>query len=95
MRGKRTIISSLVRELNSHFPLNLSEDFVCDRYLEDDVFQQDLVTRPIVILVGASHLSRVSSHLGSEQQVVNFTRPGWRITDENISVMAEDITEAM
>ncbi len=93
--SEREILSTLVQELNSHFPLNLSEDFICDRYLEDEVFQSDQLAQREIILIGSSYLSRVAAHLEADWEVVHLTKPGWRITDDSVSALATELQAIM
>jgi hypothetical protein len=92
---EREILRVLVQELNSQFPLNLSEDFICDRYLDEEVFQAEQQTKREIILIGSSHLSRVAEHLEADWEVINLTRPGWKISESAVSSLAKDIQEIM
>jgi hypothetical protein len=81
---ERYLLGSLIDELNALFPLSLATDFVCDRFLEDEVFKETMNPTALV-LVGASHLRNMARLLGaSEWQVYDFTTPEWRISEQNV-----------
>ncbi len=88
---ERYILGSLIDELNSLFPLSLATDFVCDRFLDEDVFSE--TTNPTaLVLVGASHLRNMARLFDtSEWQVYNLTTPGWRISEQNVKKKTAEI----
>jgi hypothetical protein len=78
---ERSLILSLVHDLNELFATGLSESPVVDRYLDEEVFGEDGGHKPPLILIGASHLQRVSAHLESERwEIFNLCKPGFRIS---------------
>jgi hypothetical protein len=90
------IVLTMIQEINNMFLLELSSTVCFDRRFEaaDEVFEDDGRTR--VILVGASHLQRLSEHLDCEKwRIVDLTRPGWRITDQSVRDLATDVEDAM
>jgi hypothetical protein len=88
---ERYMLSTLVDELNSLFPLSLATDFVCDRFLEEDVFDETK-NRTALVLVGASHLWNVASLIESQDwQVFDLTTPGWRISDNAVKKKMDEI----
>jgi hypothetical protein len=67
VENERSLVFSLIAELNNMFALELCESPSVDRCLEanGEVFEEDL--RPRVVLVGASHLRRLGKHLPDEK----------------------------
>jgi hypothetical protein len=65
---ERVLLMSLLDELNNLFPVNLSTDVVCDRYTDNtnDVFSDETMDRTDLVLIGASHLSKIRRHLDSD-----------------------------
>jgi hypothetical protein len=88
---ERYMLSTLVDELNSLFPLSLATDFVCDRFLDEDVFDETK-NHTALVVIGASHLRNVASLIStSDWQVFDLTTPGWRITDHAINKKTDEI----
>ncbi len=88
---ERYMLGSLIDEMNALFPLNLAADFICDRFLEDEVFD-DAMNRTALVLVGASHLRNLARFLDTpELQVFDLTTPGWKITDSNVKEKTAEI----
>jgi hypothetical protein len=88
---ERYMLGTLIDELNALYPLNLATDFICDRFLEDEVFD-DAMNRTALVLVGASHLRNLARFLDSpELQVFDLTTPGWKITDSNVKEKTAEI----
>jgi hypothetical protein len=88
---ERYILGSIIDELNSLFPLSLATDFVCDRFLDEDVFTE--TTNPTaLVLVGASHLRNMARLFdASEWQIYDLTTPGRRISDQNVKKKVAEI----
>jgi hypothetical protein len=62
--------------------------------MEDDVFSSDTVTKQPLILIGASHLSRVAGLLDTEKwEIFDLTRPGFRITESSVSEITAEVVE--
>jgi hypothetical protein len=88
---ERYLLASLVNEMNNLFPLNLATDFVCDRFLEEDTFEETTNCTALV-LVGASHLRNLARFLDTpEWQVYDLTTPGWRISDISVQQKTTEI----
>jgi hypothetical protein len=78
--------------VNALFPLNLATEFICDRFLEEEVFGETLNLTALV-LVGASHLGNLARFLDTpEWQVYDLTTPGWKITESNVTAKTAEIT---
>jgi hypothetical protein len=77
--------------MNSLYPLSLSTDFVCDRFLEDDVFCE--TTNPTaLVLIGASHLRNLSKLLDTTGwQIFDLTTPGWKISDLSVKQKTAEV----
>jgi hypothetical protein len=81
---ERYLLSSLIEELNNLFPVGLAIDFVCDRFLEDEVFTETM-NRTALVLIGASHLRNMARYLDNgDWQVFDLTTPGWRINEQSV-----------
>ncbi len=77
--------------MNNLFPLNLAADFVCDRFLEEDAFEET-TNRTALVLVGASHLGNLARFLDTQEwQVHDLTTPGWRISDHSVELKTQEI----
>jgi hypothetical protein len=85
---EKALITLLIKELNSLYPVNLDTDIVCDRFMGDDVFEDKAMDRTDLVLIGASHLSNIGKHLNPDLwKVTDLTIPGWRISDDNVASM--------
>jgi hypothetical protein len=90
---EKALLVLLLEELNSLYPLNLCTDVICDRFLEDEVFTECAMDRTDLVLIGASHLSRLKNHFSPEKwNIVDLTVPGWRIKAEWVERLAESIS---
>jgi hypothetical protein len=61
---------------------------LCDRYLDsdNDVFLEEPTDCTDLVLIGASHLSRIVRHLDTETwKIIDLTRPGWRISADSVA----------
>ncbi len=75
---EKSILVLLLDELNSLYPLNLSTDMICDRFMEDDVFDEKTTDRMDLVLIGVSHLSNIKRHISQDYwKILDLTRPGW------------------
>jgi hypothetical protein len=84
----------LLEELNNLYPLNLCTDIICDRYLEEDVFDDSTMDRTDLVLIGASHLGRVARNiLPDKWRLSDLTQPGWRINNSNVSELVDRLSE--
>jgi hypothetical protein len=74
-----------------HLPLSLATDFVCDRFLEDEVFCK--ATNPTaLVLIGASHLPNMARLFNtSAWQTFDLTTPGWRISELSVKQKTAEI----
>jgi hypothetical protein len=91
---EKSLLSHLWEELNSLYPVNLDTDVVCDRFMEDEVFDDSSMDRTALVLIGASHLANISKHLDSEKwKVIDLTRPGLRINKDTVEAMVAAVTD--
>jgi hypothetical protein len=91
---ERVLLMSLLGELNNLFPVNLSTDVVCDSYTDNtnDVFSDETMDRTDLVLIGASHLSKIRRHFDSDYwRVTDLTRPGWRISADSVAELVDGI----
>jgi hypothetical protein len=90
---EKALLVLLLEELNSLYPLNLCTDVICDRFMEDEVFTECAMDRTDLVLIGASHLSRLKNHFSPEKwNIVDLTVPGWRINAKSVEKLAESIS---
>jgi hypothetical protein len=90
---EKTILVLLIEELNDLYPLNLSTDVICDRFMDGDVFDENMTDRTDLILIGASHLGNIARHVNQERwNGVDLTRPGWRVTSDNVRDLVSEVT---
>jgi lysophospholipase L1-like esterase len=91
---ERTLIQSLIGEINDLFSAGLCTSPVIDRFLDDDVFGSDTPSRVPLILLGASHLNRMAEHFDDEKwEVHNLSRPGFRITDSSVAEVTSAVED--
>jgi hypothetical protein len=90
----KAILVLLLDELNDLYPLNLCTDIICDRLREGDVFDENKMDCPDLILIGASHLANISRHVDHDLwNVIDLTQPGWRVTSDNVAALAAEVTD--
>jgi hypothetical protein len=56
---EKYLLLSLIEELNHLFPMDLATDFICDGYMDSDVFNENMMNRTALILISASHLHNI------------------------------------
>jgi hypothetical protein len=84
--SEHSLVLSLISELNEMFATGLSEDPIVARYLDEDVFEAENVTRPRLILIGSSHLNRIADQLDANKwEVINLSMGGFRPNEDNIA----------
>jgi hypothetical protein len=69
---EKSLLILLLEKLNALYPVNLDTDVVCDRFMEDEVFDERSMDRTDLVLIGASHLANISKH---------FDLKKWKVTD--------------
>jgi hypothetical protein len=75
---EKSLLVLLLEELNSLHPMNLDTDIICDRFMEDEVFDERAMDRMDQVLIGASHLSNIAKHIDLEKwKVTDLTEPSW------------------
>ena len=89
------IITSLIKDLNEQFFLDLDANIETWRQKEMDETELSSVMGPPgsdgarYIVVGASHATRLANALADAgEKVVNLASPGWKLTDESIDSTA-------
>ncbi len=91
---ERTLVQSLVGEINDLFSTGLCTNPVVDRFLDDDVFGSESPPRIPLILLGASHLNRMSEYFDDDKwEVHNLSRPGFRITESSVAETTSAVTD--
>jgi hypothetical protein len=92
--GEKSLLSLFIEELNSLYPVNLDTDFVCDRFMEDEVFDDRSMDRTDLVLIGASHLANISKHFDLEKwKVTDLTKPGLRINKDTVEAITAAVTD--
>jgi hypothetical protein len=62
--------------------------------MESDVFEEGNMDRTDLVLLGASHLSKIRKHLNVELwNVIILTKPGWRISAETVGDLVAEVTK--
>ncbi len=90
---EKSLLVLLLEELNSLYPLNLCTDVFCDRFMEEEVFSENTMDGPDLVLIGASHLPHIKKHISQDKwNVLDLTRPGWRINMDSVERMATTVT---
>jgi hypothetical protein len=92
---EKNLLAVLIEELNDLYPVNLDTDFICDRFTESNVFEEENMDRTDLVLLGASHLSKIRKHLNEDQwNVLDLTKPGWRISADTVKTLLDEVTAA-
>jgi hypothetical protein len=92
--AERSLILSLVHDLNNLYATDLCEDPVVNRYLDEDKFYNDIYKKQQLILIGTSHLNRVTDRLDCDKWAVNnLCRPGFCITEESVAEITGQVEE--
>ncbi len=42
---EKYLLLSLIEDINHLFPMDLATDFICDRYMDSDVFDENMMDR--------------------------------------------------
>jgi hypothetical protein len=91
---EKSILTLLLEELNSLYPVNLDTDVVCDRFIEEEVFDDRSMDRTDLVLIGASHLANISKHFDPEKwKITDLTKPGMRINKDAVDVLTAAVTD--
>jgi hypothetical protein len=91
---EKTLLNLLIEELNNLYSVNLCMDIVCDRFLEEEVFDDSAMDRTDLVLIGGSHLGNVAKNINQEHwKITDLTRPGLRINSATVPVLVERIEE--
>ncbi len=90
---EKNLLAVLIEELNDLYPVNLDTDIICDRFMDSNVFEKANMDRTDLVLLGASHLSKIRKHLNEELwNIIDLTKPGWRINAETVKTMMAEVT---
>jgi hypothetical protein len=88
--SERSLVLSLIHDLNEIYATGLCEQPVVDRYMEDDVFLTDDVPKHRLFLLGSSHLNRIAEHVDPDKyDIINLCKPGFRITSSSVSELTK------
>ncbi len=61
--------------------------------MDGDVFDENMTDRTDLILIDASHLGNIARHVNQDRwNVIDLTRPGWRVTSDNVSELVAEVT---
>jgi hypothetical protein len=91
---EKTLLTLLLDELNDLFPVNLCTDVICDRFTEEDVFEDSTKDRTDLVLIGASHLARTARCLNPETwNIHDLTQPGLRINSASVNDIIKKVSE--
>jgi hypothetical protein len=63
---EKYLLEGLFDELNNLFPMGLSTDFVCDRFMDSDVFDDHFIDRTVLVLFGVSQLKKLPRFIQQE-----------------------------
>jgi hypothetical protein len=90
---EKNLLAVLIEELNDLYPVNLDTDIICDRFMDGNVFEEANMDRTDLVLLGASHLSKIRKHLNKELwNITDLTKPGWRITADTVKTLMAEVT---
>ena len=82
----------MLTEHNLELALQLDTDPSTDRLLNTP----EVVRRPLIIVGGGSHASRLANALGSiNPEVVDLSIGGWKVTEDNVRDLATDVGDAL
>ena len=92
---ERIIIESLVQELNMKFHVGLDTNFNRSRLVGDDNSEAEHHGDDFIV-VGSSHACRtVDSLRAMGEQVTSLADPKWRLTEENVKSLADQLRAAV
>jgi hypothetical protein len=92
-RKEGELINSMVDELNDKCGLDLSHEFTLERPAltsEPETYDESLNVFERVVMMGGSHSSRLTDEL-----VMDTSRRGWRLTEENMDEKVKELTELL
>jgi hypothetical protein len=90
--SERSLVLSLIHDLNEIYATGLWEQPVVDRYMEDDIFLSDDQPKHKLILLGSSHLNRIIEHVDPDKyDIVNLCKPGFRITTSSVAELTKKL----
>jgi hypothetical protein len=94
---ERNIFEQFVQELNSLYMTDLALEVSADReYVEDGTDQQDILHGKRIVVIGASHGTRIAlalEDLGAV--VVDLSCPGWRVTASSVATMCQLLSSVL
>jgi hypothetical protein len=98
-REKGELINSMIDELNDKCGLDLSHEFTLERpalMSEPEIYDDPDTVYERVVMLGGSHSSRLTDELDDTCiQVMDISRRGWRLTEENAEEKARELTELL
>jgi lysophospholipase L1-like esterase len=91
---EKSLLVLMLDELNNLYPVNLCTDVICDRFTDEEVFDNDTKDRTDLVLIGASHLAKTVRCLNSDLwNVIDLTLPGLRINSQSVNEILEKVKE--
>jgi lysophospholipase L1-like esterase len=91
---EKVLLVLLLEELNNLFPVNLCTDVICDRFMDEDVFNDSTKDRTDLVLIGVSHLAKTARCLNPEHwNIFDLTQPGLRINSASVSEMMNKVKD--
>ncbi len=65
--------------------MGLDTEFICERHIDLEVFDESHMDRTALVLIGASHLRSIGKFFDQEAwKVFDLTTPGWRISNDAV-----------
>jgi hypothetical protein len=90
--SEQELVLCLIKELNDLFATGLSTEPIVDRFLDDEVFDNDPVTKKQLLLIGSSHLRRITEHLDTEKwDLHELCSGGFRISDYSVAELTAKV----
>jgi hypothetical protein len=93
-KTERTLVLSLIQDLNELFSSGLCTNPVIDRFMEDEVFGSDAASKQPLILIGVSHLNRIAGKLDTEKwEIFNLSRPRFQVSKSNVTEITAQVVD--
>jgi hypothetical protein len=94
--NERSLVLSLIHDLNEIYATGLCEQPVVDHFMVDDVYLADEPPKHRLILLSSSHLNRIAEHVDQDKyDIVNLCKPGFRITDSSVADLVRKLDAEM
>jgi hypothetical protein len=90
--SEHELVLSLIRDLNDLFATGLSTEPIVDRFLDEEVFDTEPVIKKQLLLIGSSHLRRITEHLDTEKcELHDLSSGGFRISDYSVAELTAKV----